>query len=104
MSEPHDLPRAVALEYDGEHAPIVTATGEGQLAMDIMDIARQSGVPLYENADLAQLLSTLSRGEGVPRELFFAVAQVIALAFELEGKLPPGWVATEQGYEREVGE
>ncbi|MBT8148513.1 MAG: EscU/YscU/HrcU family type III secretion system export apparatus switch protein, partial [Gammaproteobacteria bacterium] len=51
--------RAVALHYDGQTAPQVTASGSGQLAEDIIALAREHGIPLYENAELSEMLALL---------------------------------------------
>jgi len=82
------LPLAVALQYDGEHAPRVTASGRDQVAENIVRLAREHGIPLQENAPLASLLATLELGEEIPEALYLAVAQVIAFAYHLSGKVP----------------
>src|SRR5690606_40658385 len=53
----HSVPAAVALKYDGERAPIISATGTWELAEEIIRIAREHDVPLYENAELAGILA-----------------------------------------------
>ncbi len=83
-----ELPLAVALEYDGEHAPRVTAKGRDKLADRIVQIARQHGIPLQENEPLAAVLSKVELGEEIPESLYLAVAQVIAFAYHLSGKAP----------------
>jgi len=87
------LPLAVALQYDGEHAPRVTAKGRDQVAENIVRLARQHGVPLQENEPLAGMLATLELGEEIPEALYLAVAQVIAFAYHLSGKVPEQPVA-----------
>lgn len=79
---------AVALEYDGESAPKVTAKGEGELARQIIAIANKHNVPLQENAELVQLLSHIELGEEIPETLYIAVAEIIAFAYILKGKFP----------------
>lgn len=93
--------RAVALKYRGA-APEVTATGQGLLAEQIIEIARESGVPMFENRELAELLARLALGDEIPRELYIAIAQVLALAFELQDKAPPGWTRQGDRWERSV--
>ena len=89
MSEqPKNLPLAVALQYDGKRAPRVTAKGRDQLAEQIIQLARQHGVPLQENEPLASMLSKVELGEEIPETLYLAVAQVIAFAYHLSGKTP----------------
>ena len=46
MTNDNEPLRAVALKYDGENAPTVTASGEGNIAEEIIRIAHEHGVPL----------------------------------------------------------
>ncbi len=79
---------AIALEYDGEHAPTVTATGEGEIAEAIIRIAQEYGIPLREDVQLATLLSELALGEEIPPVLYRVVAEVIAYTYFISGKVP----------------
>jgi flagellar biosynthesis protein len=78
MSETQKPPLAVALHYDGEGAPKVTATGRGVLAEAIVQSARDHGVPIQENAPLAEMLAQVELDERIPEELYRAVAEVLA--------------------------
>jgi len=80
--------RAIALEYDGENTPVVTASGEGKIAEEIIRIAREHGIPLREDAMLAELLSELELGEEIPQILYRVIAEVIAFAYLVSGKVP----------------
>jgi len=80
--------RAIALQYDGENAPTVTATGEGALAEEIIRVAKEHGVPLREDVMLAALLSELELGEEIPPLLYRVIAEVIAYAYIVSGKMP----------------
>ena len=82
---------AVALHYDGDTAPQVTAKGSGDLAEKIIAIAKQHNVPLQENNELVQLLSHLELGDQIPEELYLAVAEIIAFTYMLKGKKPKGF-------------
>ncbi len=89
MTDNHNEPlRAIALQYDGENAPIVTATGEGELAQEIIRIAKEHGVPLREDEMLAALLSELELGEEIPPLLYRVIAEVIAYTYFIAGKVP----------------
>lgn len=88
MSDNNEPLRAVALKYDGENAPTVTATGEGEIAEEIIRIARQHGIPLREDAMLAALLGELELGEEIPPILYRVIAEVIAFAYMVSGKVP----------------
>lgn len=87
-SQDHSVPAAVALKYDGERAPIISATGTWELAEEIIRIAREHDVPLYENAELAGILARLSLNEEIPEELYRVIAEILAFAFHIRGKTP----------------
>lgn len=82
------IQQAVALFYDGDNAPTITASGENDLAEQIIAIARESGVPLYENPELVKVLGTLELGDSIPEELYLAIAEIIAFAWYIQGKHP----------------
>jgi flagellar biosynthesis protein len=81
-------PLAVALRYDGESAPRVTAKGRDTVAEQIISLAQQHGVPMQENEALASILARVETGDEIPEALYLAVAQVIAFAYHLSGKAP----------------
>ncbi len=83
--------RAIALEYDGETAPRITALGQDALAERIAAVALAHGVPMVENNELATLLGQLDLGDQIPETLYLCVAQIIAFAYTLRGKTPMGW-------------
>ena len=87
MSERHP-PLAVALHYNGRGAPRVVAKGGGDIAERIIETAREHNVPLQEDAALASALSRLDLGREIPRELYVAVAHVLAFAWAISGKKP----------------
>lgn len=80
---------AVALHYSGRGAPRVTAKGDGHVARRIIETARQHNVPLEEDAALAGALSRVELGREIPRELWVAVAHVLAFAWTVAGKKKP---------------
>ncbi|MEW8286999.1 MAG: EscU/YscU/HrcU family type III secretion system export apparatus switch protein [Candidatus Thiodiazotropha endolucinida] len=82
---------AIALKYDGENAPHLTAKGRGELADRILALADEHAIPLHEDAELAALLAQIPLGDEIPESLYRAVAEVIAFAYLLSGKLPPGY-------------
>ncbi|WP_031432283.1 EscU/YscU/HrcU family type III secretion system export apparatus switch protein [Methylomarinum vadi] len=79
---------AVALKYDGKNAPKVTAKGEGVTAQQILELAERHGVPLQNQPELARILAQVPLGDEIPRELYVAVAEIIAFAYLLSGKIP----------------
>lgn len=82
--------QAIALKYDGSHAPTLTAKGDEELAEEILRIARDCEVPIYENAELVKLLARMELGDSIPEELYRTIAEIIAFAWNLKGKFPAG--------------
>jgi flagellar biosynthesis protein len=80
--------QAIALSYDGNNAPSLTAKGDEQLAEAILAIAREYKVPIYENAELVSLLARLELGDAIPEALYRSIAEIIAFAWYLKGKFP----------------
>ena len=79
---------AVALLYDKVRAPKVIAKGHDELAKSIIDIARESEIPVSEDELLAETLSRLELNDEIPESLFRAVAIVLAWVYRLQGKTP----------------
>lgn len=80
--------KAIALIYDEVSAPTVGAKGEGDLAEQIIAIAREHGVPLYENPELVRSLARLELGDEIPELLYRVIAEIIAFAYHIRGKVP----------------
>ncbi|WXL24484.1 EscU/YscU/HrcU family type III secretion system export apparatus switch protein [Ectopseudomonas mendocina] len=83
--------QAIALNYDGKNAPILSAKGDDELAEAILAIARENEVPIYENAELVRLLARMELGDAIPEQLYRCIAEIIAFAWYLKGKCPEGF-------------
>lgn len=92
---PHDRPVAVALEYTGQGAPRITAKGEGEVAEQILRLAREHDIPLRPDKGLVSVLAKLELNQEIPEGLYRAVAEVIAFAYLVKGKTLP--VAANRG-------
>lgn len=81
---------AVALRYepDGGKAPTVVAGGRGAVAEQILEMAFQLGIKVREDADLAQILSTIDIDAEIPSEAFAAVAEILIYVYRANGDLP----------------
>jgi len=79
---------AVALLYEnGEGAPRCVAKGKGFVARRIKELARETGVVLYEDVPLARALhAQVELGREIPEELYAAVAEVLAYVYRLQGR------------------
>ena len=82
-----ELKQAVALFYDGENTPKITAKGEGDIAEQIIAIAQENNIALCENKALNDLLMTLELGEEIPETLYLAIAHIIAFAYQLNAEM-----------------
>jgi flagellar biosynthetic protein FlhB len=82
---------ACALKYaeDEDGAPVVVASGEGDLAERMVRAARDYGVPIVRDVPLAQALRELQVGDVIPEALYEAVAEILRAAWEEEGKGEP---------------
>lgn len=76
---------AIALEYEpGDQAPKVVATGQGLIAERIIDVAKESDVPVHKDEKLARSLSVLDIGEYIPPELYSIVAEVLVFVDSMD--------------------
>lgn len=75
---------SVALKYEpGQmHAPQVVAKGQDWMALKIREVAKENGIPIIPNPPLArQMYKKCDIGDFVPRDMFQAVAEVLAFVY-----------------------
>lgn len=80
---------AVAIKYDAEvsKAPIVLAKGEDYLAMKIREAAKEHHIEIVENKPLARMLyANVEIGEEIPPELYQAVAEILAMVYNMKNR------------------
>jgi flagellar biosynthesis protein len=82
--------QAVALKYSGKGAPKVTAKGSGLLAEEIIALAKENGIPVQGDPALVGLLAQIDLGEEIPEHLYIVVAEILAFAYWISGKMPTG--------------
>jgi len=78
--------KATALRYEGEGAPRVVASGRGEIAKKIIERAEEAGIPIREDAALAEALAKLELQLEIPEDLYVAVAEALAWAYKLDAK------------------
>ena len=83
------MPKAVALRYDeaSQAAPRVVARGIGETAERILESAELHGVPVEQDPDLVELLSTCELQAEIPLELYETVAQLLSWLYGINGAL-----------------
>ena len=83
--EKKKVKQAVAIEYNPtDMAPKIVATGKGAIADRIIEKAKESDVPIHEDAKLAGTLSKLDIGEYIPPELYEVVAEILVFVDKME--------------------
>jgi flagellar biosynthesis protein len=87
MNKKH-IKRAVALKYDRETdgSPKVTAKGKGKVAEKIIELARKHDIPIKDDPDLIEVLSSLDIDEEIPPEIYVAVAELLAFVYSLNSR------------------
>lgn len=84
-NRPPTRQKAAALEYQPEKdsAPRVVASGQGVVAEKIIALAKENGVPVYEDPTLAAALATVNINDEIPPELYLVVAEVLAYIYRI---------------------
>jgi flagellar biosynthesis protein len=82
------LRQAIALEYGHNRAPVVTAKGQDDLALSMLEEARRQGVYVTEDPQLLTLLSRLNVDDEIPAELYTAVSVILSWVYWLKSMRP----------------
>lgn len=69
--------RVAGINYQSGETPTVSITAEGRAAEESVALARELGVPLVENGELAKALQALELDQEIPSEMYEAVARVL---------------------------
>ena len=84
--------KAVALKYNIEQdlAPVVIASGYGEVAERIINIAEERGIPVYRDDSAASMLCMLEVGASIPEELYQVVATIYIQIMETANRIKEG--------------
>jgi flagellar biosynthesis protein len=79
---------AVALKYerDTQPAPRVVAKGRGTIAEQIIRVAEEHGVTVYEDANLVEVLEKLDLDAIIPIEAYAAVAEILNYVYKANAR------------------
>jgi flagellar biosynthesis protein len=80
--------QAIALEYGLNQVPVVTAKGQDEMALSMLEEARRQGVYVTEDPQLLALLSRLNVDQEIPPELYTAVSVILSWVYWLKGMRP----------------
>ena len=89
LKPPGGRPVAVAIkgeEGKPDRPAKIVASGRGALAERILELAFAKGVRVREDADLAELLTSLDLDTPIPSEAIVAVAEILAKVYEANAK------------------
>lgn len=80
---------AVALGYtpDSQGAPKVLASGHGEVAKKILELARENDVHIHQDDNLATLLAQVPVGQDIPEEAYQLVAELLSFLYNSDRKL-----------------
>ncbi len=86
---PPSPPRTVAVALQGAEGPLpkVVASGYGEVAQAILELAFANGVKVREDADLAQILAAVDVGENIPLEALHVVSEILARVYAANNKV-----------------
>lgn len=75
-----------ALHYDeeGDGAPKVVASGRGDIADKIIQMAKERNIPIEEDTGLVAELIDMDLGENIPPQLYSAIAEILLLIERME--------------------
>lgn len=79
-------PSAAVIRYDESDSsgPTVVAQGTGAVAAKIMELARQHGIQMQEDAGLVKHLLDIDLGDSIPPQLYSVMAEILILIEEME--------------------
>jgi len=82
------MKKAIGIEYkkETERAPHVIAKGQGFIAEQIIEIAKKNKIPIYEDPDLVEVLSTVDLYSEIPPVAYKAIAEILAFIYTMNEK------------------
>ncbi len=96
-TDPKTIAVALSQNEGSTDAPVVTASGRGELAEQILKIAFENGVKVREDSDLAQILAQVDVDSPIPLEAFAAVSEILSYLYRAQNidAKPPAFEITE---------
>lgn len=88
MGKKEERQRAIALRHQlgSLDPPRVVASGAGEIAQRIVELAQAHGIPIHQDPDLIRVLAYLDVGESIPSELYRVVAEILVFVYRLNGQ------------------
>lgn len=87
VTNPTHLAVAIRFNQGEDDVPIVVAKGADLMAQRVKERAKENDVPVFENKPVARALyKDAEVGDPIPNDLYQAIAEMIALVFQMEQK------------------
>ena len=78
---------AIAVHYESiEELPRILASGKGELAKQIIELAKKHNIPVVQNLSLSELLTKLDVGATISPESFSLMAEVLCFLYLADQK------------------
>lgn len=79
------MDKSFSLKYDKDYdnAPKITAKGKGEIAKQIIMIAKEKNIPIYKDEILTDILDNLQLNIEVPEYLYEAIAEIYSFTYKL---------------------
>lgn len=78
-------PSAAVIRYDEDGgAPKVVAHGKGQIAEQIIELAKKNNIAMQEDPLLVENLLDMDLGDNIPPQLYSVMAEILLLIEEME--------------------
>ena len=74
---------AIAYQTGTKDAPEVIASGKGEIARKIVEVAQSHGIPIEENSSLAAIISMVEIGDTIPADVFVVMAEIISRIYRI---------------------
>lgn len=85
MTSNQSRAQAIALQYtEQDELPRIIASGAGELARQILELAKKHNIPIREDEALTEMLSKLNVGAYISPESYQLVAEVISFLYHTD--------------------
>ncbi len=64
-------------------------TAKGKVAEKIIELAKKHDIPIKDDPDLVEVLSSLDINQEIPSEIYAVVAELLAFVYSMNSKRQP---------------
>lgn len=84
--------QAAGLQYapGSNSAPKIIAKGRRCVADEILKLARENNIPIYEDSAVVELLLSLELNSEIPEDLYTIVAEILSFVYRLDDTAQSG--------------